>query len=81
MSSDGTTARTADDQRQSVDDVSVPSQEPKRAIHWCTTVCMARRSRVNQSLTISSTRGDLAVPTTRTVNYGPRSFAVVGTST
>jgi len=30
MSSDGTTARRADDQRRSVDDVSVPSRRPER---------------------------------------------------
>jgi len=29
MSSDGTTARQADDQRRSVDDVSVPCQRPE----------------------------------------------------
>jgi len=29
MSSDGTTARQADDQRRSVDDVSVPSRRPE----------------------------------------------------
>ena len=31
MSSDGTTARRADDQRRSVDDVSVPSREPEHS--------------------------------------------------
>ena len=48
---------------------------------YLSTMCQLVANSAGRRHLRSAARGDLAVPTTRTLRYGPRSFAVTGPST
>jgi len=48
---------------------------------YLSTMCQPVADNAGRRYLCSAARGDLAVPATRTLRYGPRSFAVAGPST
>ena len=51
------------------------------ALSYLSTMCQPVTDNAGRRHLRSAARGDLAVPATRTLRYGPRSFAMAGPST